>query len=101
MKKNTKLGKAYKFERENFLSRALLFILLIINYASIQAKDDANCAEEAFFMCSPEQSGFWTISGTTASYDFGDGVIAKVTTTTSTPFITGGFNTAGAGFWSG
>ncbi|MEW7281346.1 Calx-beta domain-containing protein, partial [Aquimarina sp. 2201CG1-2-11] len=100
MKKNTKLGKAYKFGQENFLSKVVLFILLIINCTSIQAEGFDNCVEDAFFMCTPEQSGFWTISGTTASYDFGDGVIAKVTTTTSSPFITGGFNTLGTGFWS-
>ncbi|WP_062053368.1 gliding motility-associated C-terminal domain-containing protein [Aquimarina longa] len=50
--------------------------------------------------CTVEQSGFWSISGTTATYDFGDGVIARVTTTTTDPFIKGEFNSAGTGFWS-
>ncbi|PKV49929.1 gliding motility-associated-like protein [Aquimarina sp. MAR_2010_214] len=51
-------------------------------------------------ICTPNQSGDWTISGTTAEYDFGDGVVAKVTTTNTNPFTSGNFNPLGTGFWS-
>ncbi|QWX84644.1 Ig-like domain-containing protein [Cellulophaga sp. HaHaR_3_176] len=48
--------------------------------------------------CTPVKSNNWLVSGTTASFDYGNGVIAKVTTTNTTNFTNGTF-TAG-NFWS-
>ncbi|MCK0158325.1 hypothetical protein MWU65_14105, partial [Cellulophaga sp. F20128] len=48
----------------------------------------------------PTQSGAWTIASTTASYTYGNGVIAKVTTTNSTNFTSGNFTNPGPSFWS-
>ncbi|WP_146603209.1 hypothetical protein, partial [Olleya aquimaris] len=49
-------------------------------------------------LCTPAQSGVWSISGTTASYDFGNGVIAQVSTTNAAGFTSGNFNNQS--FWS-
>ncbi|QXP61455.1 carboxypeptidase regulatory-like domain-containing protein [Olleya sp. HaHaR_3_96] len=45
-----------------------------------------------------EQSGSWTISGTTASYTFTNGIIANVTTTNSAGFLEDNFTNQA--FWS-
>ncbi|SMC57271.1 Ig-like domain-containing protein [Cellulophaga tyrosinoxydans] len=50
--------------------------------------------------CTPLKSGAWAISGTTASYNYGNGVIANVTTTNSNNFTNGNFTTTGNSFWS-
>ncbi|MCK0130648.1 DUF11 domain-containing protein [Flavobacteriaceae bacterium F08102] len=51
-------------------------------------------------VCSLEQSGGWTVIGTTATYNFGNGVVARATTTSSHNFTSGNFNGSGTGFWS-
>ncbi|MBL7560498.1 hypothetical protein JAO71_11880, partial [Olleya sp. YSTF-M6] len=43
-------------------------------------------------------SGTWNISGSTASYDFGNGIIAEITTTNSLPLTSGSFSNGD--FWS-
>ena len=48
--------------------------------------------------CTPIQTGSWTISGTRASYDYGNGVIARVTTTNTEDFLNDTFNNEF--FWS-
>ncbi|MDO6854768.1 hypothetical protein Q4599_14345, partial [Cellulophaga lytica] len=50
--------------------------------------------------CTPVQSGAWTIAGKTASFDYGNGVIANVTTTNSTDFVSGNFTNPGVDFWT-
>ncbi|QKX05657.1 tandem-95 repeat protein [Aquimarina sp. TRL1] len=52
--------------------------------------------------CNVAQSGTWSATGTGTefSYDFGNGIIARVTTTTSFAFSSGNFNPSGTGFWS-
>ncbi|AIM61245.1 hypothetical protein IX49_12195 [Cellulophaga lytica] len=50
--------------------------------------------------CTPVQSGAWTIAGKTASFDYGNGVIANVTTTNSTNFVSGNFTNPGVDFWT-
>ncbi|MFT7898587.1 choice-of-anchor L domain-containing protein, partial [Tenacibaculum ascidiaceicola] len=49
-------------------------------------------------LCTPSQSGSWTVSGTTATYDYGNGVIARVTTTDADSFTNDSFNNQS--FWS-
>ncbi|MDE0536545.1 choice-of-anchor L domain-containing protein, partial [Tenacibaculum sp. L6] len=49
-------------------------------------------------LCTPSQSGLWTVSGTTATYDYGNGVIARVTTTDADSFTNDSFNNQS--FWS-
>ncbi|MGJ8731689.1 MAG: beta strand repeat-containing protein [Cellulophaga sp.] len=51
-------------------------------------------------ICTPVQSGSWTIAGTTASFDYGNGVIANVTTTNSTNFVSGNFTSPAPNFWT-
>ncbi|MBU2996462.1 Ig-like domain-containing protein [Cellulophaga baltica] len=48
--------------------------------------------------CTPSQSGSWSVATTTASYDYGNGVIAKVTTTNATDLGVGNFTSGD--FWS-
>ncbi len=48
--------------------------------------------------CTPSQSGNWSVSGTTASYDYSNGVIAKITITNATDIQNANF-TDGS-FWS-
>ncbi|WGH75579.1 thrombospondin type 3 repeat-containing protein [Tenacibaculum tangerinum] len=60
--------------------------------------DDNDGILDANETCSQAQSGAWTISGTTATYDYGNGVIARITTTNSVNFVAGNFNTES--FWS-
>ena len=48
----------------------------------------------------PIQTENWTLAGTTATYDMGNGVIVKATTTDSDSFTPDIFNPNGAGFWS-
>ncbi|WP_077403016.1 Ig-like domain-containing protein [Cellulophaga omnivescoria] len=50
--------------------------------------------------CTPVQSGAWTIAGKTASFNYGNGVIANITTTNSTDFVSGNFTNPGVDFWS-
>ena len=50
--------------------------------------------------CTPLKSGAWAISGTAASYNYGNGIIANVTTTNSSNFTNGNFTTTGTNFWS-
>ncbi len=100
MKKDIKLGGTAMFVQEGVLSKVVVFILLILSCINVNAEDSYTCVDDGMVMCTPEHSGFWTISGTTASYDFGDGIIAKVTTTNSISFSAGTFNAAGTGFWS-
>ncbi|MGG8498102.1 choice-of-anchor L domain-containing protein, partial [Tenacibaculum sp. TC6] len=49
-------------------------------------------------LCTPSQSGSWTISGTTATYNYGNGVIARITTTDADGFTNDTFNNQS--FWS-
>ncbi len=46
------------------------------------------------------QSGTWSITGNTATYNYGGGVLAKVTVTGITTLTSGNFNPAGTGFWT-
>ncbi|ADV50090.1 Two component regulator three Y domain-containing protein [Cellulophaga algicola DSM 14237] len=50
--------------------------------------------------CTPSLSGNWTLSGTTASFDYGNGVKAVVTTTNTKNFSSGNFTNTGTSFWS-
>ncbi|MGJ8733619.1 MAG: beta strand repeat-containing protein, partial [Cellulophaga sp.] len=50
--------------------------------------------------CTPVQSGAWTIAGKTASFDYGNGVIANITTTNSTNFVSGNFTSPAPNFWT-
>ncbi|CAM3304688.1 Ig-like domain-containing protein [Zobellia roscoffensis] len=51
-------------------------------------------------VCTPNQSGTWGGFSNNVTYDYGDGVIIRMTTAASNGFALGGFNPAGAGFWS-
>jgi|GEM_PF-3622262 len=62
--------------------------------------DNDGIIDEDEGVCTPVQSGGWTVTGTTALYDFGNGVIAKASTTSSSSFSSGNFNGSGTGFWS-
>ena len=53
--------------------------------------DEGKCTSQVL-------SGAWTISGTTASYDFGNGVIAEVSTTNAIDFTAGNFTNDS--FWT-
>ncbi|WP_108867011.1 gliding motility-associated C-terminal domain-containing protein [Aquimarina aquimarini] len=119
MRKNTFLKKGAKYEYSNFWKQFFLVLLLLFSTLHVETLKGAGINKKNFInghskdgsgietvykaplvMCSIQQSGFWSISGTTALYDFGDGVIARITTTTANPFISGNFNPAGTGFWS-
>ncbi|WP_272973379.1 DUF7507 domain-containing protein, partial [Croceibacter atlanticus] len=50
--------------------------------------------------CTPPQSQTWTLNGTSASYNFGNGITAVITQTGVNNVAAENFNAAGAGFWS-
>jgi hypothetical protein len=50
--------------------------------------------------CTPPQSQTWTLNGTSASYNFDNGITAVITQTGTNNAEAENFNAAGAGFWS-
>jgi len=62
--------------------------------------DNDGILDTAENKCTPTPSGNWTISGTTASYNYTTGVKAIITTTNSTSFLPGNFTTTATSFWS-
>ncbi|WP_245838735.1 beta strand repeat-containing protein, partial [Maribacter sedimenticola] len=50
-------------------------------------------------ICTPQQSGTWVGSTSDRTYDYGDGLIVRMTTA-SNSLGTGSFNASGTGFWS-
>ncbi|MBM1106787.1 hypothetical protein JQC67_11605, partial [Aurantibacter crassamenti] len=51
-------------------------------------------------VCIPNQSGNWGGTVTNVTYDYGDGLIIRMTTAAIEGFALGSFNAGGAGFWS-
>ncbi len=62
--------------------------------------DNDGILDTAENKCTPTPSGNWTISGTTASFNYTTGVKAIVTTTNSSSFLPGNFTTTATSFWS-
>ncbi|WP_158977032.1 Ig-like domain-containing protein [Cellulophaga sp. L1A9] len=50
--------------------------------------------------CTPTTTGSWTATGTTASYDYGNGVKINISTTNSNAFSSGNFTSPATNFWS-
>ncbi|NIF06672.1 hypothetical protein F3J23_14575 [Chryseobacterium sp. Tr-659] len=72
----------------------------IVNQVDLDDDNDGILDVNEGFCTNPQASGLWVINGTSASYDFGNGVIAKISKVSGTGNFTNSNFNATNNFWS-